>query len=63
VAGGASAAAKARRIDENTEIDAFERGPYNLQWLMRVYEEAVLGGEFLEKWCTQMELNHQPSDP
>src|SRR5271157_3482210 len=28
VAGGASAAAKARRIDENAEIDVFERGPY-----------------------------------
>lgn len=28
VAGGASAAAKARRVDENAEIDVFERGPY-----------------------------------
>ena len=28
VAGGASAGAKARRIDENAEIDVFERGPY-----------------------------------
>src|SRR5579863_8856351 len=28
VAGGASAAAKARRIDENAEIQVFERGPY-----------------------------------
>ncbi|MGZ4961487.1 MAG: FAD-dependent oxidoreductase, partial [Limisphaerales bacterium] len=28
VAGGASAAAKARRIDELAEIDVFERGPY-----------------------------------
>ncbi len=28
VAGGASAAAKARRADENAEIDVFERGPY-----------------------------------
>ena len=28
VAGGASAAAKARRVDENAEIHVFERGPY-----------------------------------
>ena len=28
VAGGASAAAKARRIDENAEIHVFERGPF-----------------------------------
>jgi len=28
VAGGASAAAKARRVDENTEIHVFERGPF-----------------------------------
>jgi NADPH-dependent 2,4-dienoyl-CoA reductase/sulfur reductase-like enzyme len=28
VAGGASAAAKARRVDENAEIQVFERGPY-----------------------------------
>lgn len=28
VAGGASAAAKARRVDESSEIDIFERGPY-----------------------------------
>lgn len=28
VAGGASAAAKARRVDENAEIHIFERGPY-----------------------------------
>src|SRR5271166_3033980 len=28
VAGGASAAAKARRIDENADIQIFERGPY-----------------------------------
>jgi NADPH-dependent 2,4-dienoyl-CoA reductase/sulfur reductase-like enzyme/rhodanese-related sulfurtransferase len=28
VAGGASAAAKARRVNENTEIHVFERGPY-----------------------------------
>jgi NADPH-dependent 2,4-dienoyl-CoA reductase/sulfur reductase-like enzyme/rhodanese-related sulfurtransferase len=28
VAGGASAAAKARRIDENAEVHVFERGPY-----------------------------------
>lgn len=28
VAGGASAAAKARRVDENAEIHLFERGPY-----------------------------------
>ena len=28
VAGGASAAARARRIDESAEIDIFERGPY-----------------------------------
>lgn len=28
VAGGASAAAKARRVDELAEIDVFERGPY-----------------------------------
>lgn len=28
VAGGASAAAKARRVDETAEIDVFERGPY-----------------------------------
>jgi NADPH-dependent 2,4-dienoyl-CoA reductase/sulfur reductase-like enzyme len=28
VAGGASAAAKARRIDENAEIEVYERGPY-----------------------------------
>ena len=28
VAGGASAAAKARRVDENAEIQIFERGPY-----------------------------------
>jgi rhodanese-related sulfurtransferase/thiol-disulfide isomerase/thioredoxin len=29
VAGGASAAARARRVDENAEIHIFERGPYN----------------------------------
>jgi NADPH-dependent 2,4-dienoyl-CoA reductase/sulfur reductase-like enzyme/rhodanese-related sulfurtransferase len=28
VAGGASAAAKARRVDENADIQVFERGPY-----------------------------------
>ena len=28
VAGGASAAAKARRVDELAEIHVFERGPY-----------------------------------
>src|ERR1039458_4527706 len=28
VAGGASAAAKARRVDENADIQIFERGPY-----------------------------------
>src|SRR6516225_1025085 len=28
VAGGASAAARARRVDENAEIHIFERGPY-----------------------------------
>ena len=28
VAGGASAAAKARRVDEHAEIHVFERGPY-----------------------------------
>ncbi|MBI2094392.1 MAG: CoA-disulfide reductase, partial [Candidatus Omnitrophica bacterium] len=28
VAGGASAAAKARRVDEHAEITVFERGPY-----------------------------------
>lgn len=28
VAGGASAAARARRVDETAEIDVFERGPY-----------------------------------
>src|SRR5271166_6296233 len=28
VAGGASAAARARRVDENAEIHVFERGPY-----------------------------------
>src|ERR1035437_9825165 len=28
VAGGASAAAKARRVDENAEIHVFERGPF-----------------------------------
>src|ERR1022692_4993894 len=28
VAGGASAAAKARRVDETAEIHIFERGPY-----------------------------------
>src|SRR5579863_8811196 len=28
VAGGASAAAKARRIDENADIQIYERGPY-----------------------------------
>src|SRR5271165_5459546 len=28
VAGGASAAAKARRVNEQAEIDVFERGPY-----------------------------------
>ena len=28
VAGGASAAAKARRVDEPAEIHIFERGPY-----------------------------------
>jgi len=28
VAGGASAAAKARRVDERAEIHIFERGPY-----------------------------------
>jgi len=28
VAGGASAAARARRLDENVEIIMFERGPY-----------------------------------
>src|ERR1041385_7018853 len=28
VAGGASAAAKARRVDENAEIRVFERGPF-----------------------------------
>src|ERR1700690_960393 len=28
VAGGASAAAKARRVNEHAEIDVFERGPY-----------------------------------
>jgi NADPH-dependent 2,4-dienoyl-CoA reductase/sulfur reductase-like enzyme len=29
VAGGASAAARARRIDESAEITIFERGPYS----------------------------------
>src|SRR6516225_6441421 len=28
VAGGASAAARARRVDESAEIHVFERGPY-----------------------------------
>ena len=28
VAGGASAAARARRVDESAEIHIFERGPY-----------------------------------
>ena len=30
---------------------------------MRVYKEMIRGEEIPEKWCTQKELNFQPSDP